>query len=75
VKLLGHVPGATALDTSPGLDGAWQDAYIDLIHLTQTGRDRLAEKLFEAIAPRLRDDPRLRCRPTARPTASRTPRG
>jgi hypothetical protein len=36
------------VDTHPNLDGE-HDKFIDLIHLTQQGRDRLAENIFTGI--------------------------
>ena len=63
VARLANVPGVTAVDTSAGLDGAYEDAFIDLVHLTQAGRRRLADRMFEGLAPILRDEPGLDCRP------------
>ena len=44
-----------AIDTSAELDGAWRDAYIDPIHFTQLGRDRLARNVLAGIGPILRE--------------------
>jgi lysophospholipase L1-like esterase len=44
-----------AIDTSADLDGAWRDAYIDPIHFTQKGRDRLARNVLAGIRPILSD--------------------
>jgi lysophospholipase L1-like esterase len=38
-----------AIDASPGLDGAYEDAFVDAIHFTQAGRDRLAANIFAGI--------------------------
>ncbi len=40
-----------AIDTSEGLDGAYAGAYVDPIHFTQLGRDRLAENILGGIRP------------------------
>ncbi len=40
--------GVRFVDTSDGLDGA-HDRYIDLVHFTQPGRDRLAANLYAGI--------------------------
>lgn len=37
------------IDTSEGLNGAYQDAYVDPIHLTQVGRDRLAAHVLRGL--------------------------
>jgi lysophospholipase L1-like esterase len=57
-----HVVG---IDTSPGLDGAYRDAYIDVAHFTQVGRDRMAANVLDGLRETLRDHPRLHCRPRA----------
>jgi lysophospholipase L1-like esterase len=55
VKETGAQYGVTVIDTSRELDGAWQDGFIDPMHLTQTGRDRLARNLLEGLLPILRE--------------------
>ena len=37
------------VDTQPGLDGQ-HESFIDLIHLTQEGRQRMAETMFSGIS-------------------------
>jgi lysophospholipase L1-like esterase len=54
-----------AIDTSPGLDGAYEDAFVDVIHFTQTGRDRLAERVLEGIREILAR-PSPGCRPRSK---------
>jgi len=52
------------VDTRPGLHGVWdQDLFIDVVHFTQKGSDRLAETFYASIAPRLQQDANLRCMP------------
>jgi hypothetical protein len=55
--------GLLVIDTSEGLDGAYRDAYVDLIHFTQLGRDRLARNVLTGIRPLLLDAPRPACAP------------
>jgi len=47
------------LDISEGLDGVHEN-YIDLVHFTQAGRDRLAENLFSGLEPVLAEHPAFR---------------
>jgi lysophospholipase L1-like esterase len=61
-RIVRRMPGATFVDTSAKLDGAYREAYVDLVHFTQLGRDRLAENFFEGLLATLRSHPRLRCR-------------
>jgi hypothetical protein len=61
VLALGEAEDVIGVDTSHGLDGAYQDQYIDLVHFTQSGRDRLAEHFLAGILPALRADPTLGC--------------
>jgi len=55
VRETGAEYGLSVIDTSRELDGAWQDAFIDPMHLTQTGRDRLARNMLDGLRPLLRD--------------------
>ena len=48
-------PEICLADTHPGLDGA-HEKFIDLIHLTQEGRQQLAENLFAALRKVLEAD-------------------
>ncbi len=45
-------PGLDILDTRPGLDGR-PEFFIDLVHLTEEGRQRLAETILTGIMPTL----------------------
>ena len=50
------------IDTTPGLAGAWDDdSFLDLVHLTQRGRDRLAQNMLVGLMPILRKDESLHC--------------
>ena len=50
------------LEATTGLDGAYRDAYIDIAHFTQLGRERLTENLLRGLDPLLAEHPRLHCR-------------
>lgn len=62
VRLVAREEGAHVLDTSAQLDGSYRDAYVDLVHFNQVGRDRLASNVLAGIRPLLRSHPRLHCR-------------
>ena len=48
-------PDVLCLDVNPGLDGCY-DQFIDLVHLTQAGRDQLAENVCNGIRNFLRPE-------------------
>jgi hypothetical protein len=54
--------GLLAIDTSAELDGAYADAYVDIAHFTQLGRDRLARNLLDGLRPLLTSFPHPGCR-------------
>jgi lysophospholipase L1-like esterase len=58
--------GALVIDTSPGLDGAYEDAFVDAIHFTQAGRDRLAGHILGGLRESL-TAPSPGCQPRQRP--------
>ncbi len=62
VTQLAERNGLPLIDTAPGLNGAWQDAYADPIHFTQIGRERLAAHVFLGLRPLLTEPP-ASCRP------------
>jgi hypothetical protein len=62
VTQIGEKFGVPVIDTSPGLNGAWQDAYADPIHFTQIGRERLAANILAGLRPLLAAAP-AGCRP------------
>jgi lysophospholipase L1-like esterase len=49
------------IDVRDGLDGAYEDFYVDVIHFNQAGRDRLAENALAALRDLLLAHPRMRC--------------
>ena len=50
--LAAQTPKVSLIDTHPGLDGQPRQ-FIDLVHLTQEGRQQLAESIFTGISNRL----------------------
>ena len=51
----GRNPEVRLVDTHPHLDGE-HGKFIDLVHLTQEGRQQLAESIFAGIKPILEKD-------------------
>jgi hypothetical protein len=54
-QLAAQHPEITFVDTQPHLDGEYEK-FIDLMHLTQPGRQQLAENFFAGIRPVLESD-------------------
>lgn len=52
-RALGASYRALIVDTRPGLDGGGEPFFLDLFHLTDEGRRRLADNVFEELRPRL----------------------
>ena len=48
-------PGICLVDAHPHLDGE-HERFVDLVHLTQEGRQQLAETFYAAIKPILEQD-------------------
>lgn len=72
IRGLGASYGAMVVDTQPGLDGGGAEAFLDLFHLTEEGRERLARNVLEGILPVLaRSEPG--CRPLAQPGREEKP--
>jgi peptidoglycan/LPS O-acetylase OafA/YrhL/lysophospholipase L1-like esterase len=61
VTLLGRDEGVPVIDAMAGLDGLWDDdLYLDIVHFSERGNERVAEKMFEALPPLLATEG-LRC--------------
>lgn len=63
-KLVLEVPlggNVIPVDTREGVDGAYDQLYVDAAHLTQEGRRRLAANLLAGIREPLLASPRMRC--------------
>jgi hypothetical protein len=55
VSLIARESGAPLIDMTAGVDGVWDDdLFLDIVHFTERGNERVAEKMFEALLPVLR---------------------
>jgi peptidoglycan/LPS O-acetylase OafA/YrhL len=51
------------VDTRPGFTGGWDDGnFIDIVHLTDKGSHRLADRFRRGLTPILEQDPTMRCK-------------
>ncbi len=55
--------GARLINVQDGLNGVWDDEYVDLVHLSESGKARLANNVFQGILDLLPQRPRLADRP------------
>jgi peptidoglycan/LPS O-acetylase OafA/YrhL/lysophospholipase L1-like esterase len=63
---LASASGTALVDSRPGLAGGWDDdLFVDIVHLTQKGSERLADRVAQGLAPVLAAEPELRCTPRA----------
>jgi lysophospholipase L1-like esterase len=61
VSLIARETGTPLVDMTAGVDGAWDDdLFLDIVHFTERGNERVAEKMFEALLPVLAKEG-LRC--------------
>ena len=52
VRLIGREEGAPVVEAIAGVDGDWDDdLYLDIVHFTERGNERVARAMFEALAP------------------------
>lgn len=57
VEAVAQQHGARFVDTRPGLEGEWdQDYFLDVVHFTDKGARRMAQKIFLGILPALESD-------------------
>jgi lysophospholipase L1-like esterase len=57
VSLIALKTGAPLIDMTAGVDGVWDDdLFLDIVHFTERGNERVAEKMFEALLPVLAKD-------------------
>lgn len=62
VKKLAAIEDVPFIDTTPQLDGSWDDdLYLDLVHFTQAGNSRMANIIFNGLSDILRNDAKLQC--------------
>jgi lysophospholipase L1-like esterase len=54
VKLIAREEGAPLIDMAAGVDGVWDsDLYLDIVHFTEAGNERVAGLMFRALLPLL----------------------
>jgi len=62
VKLIAREEGAPLIDMAHGVDGVWDDdLYLDIVHFTEAGNERVAGLMFHALLPILREREGLKC--------------
>ena len=62
VKLIAREEGAPLIDMAAGVDGVWDDdLYLDIVHFTERGDERVARLMFRSLLPILAERHNLRC--------------
>jgi peptidoglycan/LPS O-acetylase OafA/YrhL len=62
VKLIAREEGAPLIDMADGVDGDWDDdLYLDIVHYTEAGAERVAGLMFRALLPILAEREGLHC--------------
>ena len=62
VKLIARDERAPLIDIAGGVDGIWDDdLYLDIVHFTEAGNERVASLMFRALLPILAERDGLRC--------------
>jgi peptidoglycan/LPS O-acetylase OafA/YrhL len=62
VKLIARDESAPLIDMAGGVDGVWDDdLYLDIVHFTEAGNERVAGLMFRALLPILAERDGLRC--------------
>jgi peptidoglycan/LPS O-acetylase OafA/YrhL/lysophospholipase L1-like esterase len=62
VKRIAREEGAPLIDMAAGVDGVWDDdLYLDIVHFTEAGNERVANLMFKALLPILAERHGLRC--------------
>ncbi len=52
VKLIARKEGAPLIDMAASVDGVWDDdLYLDIVHFTEAGNERVAGLMFKALLP------------------------
>ena len=52
VKLIAREEGAPLIDMAASVDGVWDDdLYLDIVHFTEAGNERVAGLMFRALLP------------------------
>ena len=62
VKLIAAEEGAPLIDMAAGVDGEWDDdLYLDIVHFTEAGNERVANLMFRALMPILAERHGVTC--------------
>ena len=62
VKLIAREEGVPFIDMAAGVDGHWDDdLYLDIVHFTERGDEKVAALMFRALLPILKEREGLRC--------------
>ncbi len=62
VRLIARDERAPFIDMTGGVDGQWDDdLYLDIVHFTEAGNERVAGVIFRQLLPILAERDRLRC--------------
>jgi lysophospholipase L1-like esterase len=62
VKLIARDEGAPLIDMAAGVDGIWDDdLYLDIVHFTERGNERVAKLMFRALLPILAERHGVKC--------------
>ena len=62
VKLIAREEGAPLIDMAAGVDGRWDDdLYLDIVHFTERGDEKVAALMFRALIPILAERDGVRC--------------
>jgi peptidoglycan/LPS O-acetylase OafA/YrhL len=62
VELIARNEGAPLIDMAAGVDGIWDDdLYLDIVHFTERGNERVAGLMFRALLPMVAERDGLRC--------------
>ncbi len=62
VKLIAREDGLPLIDMAAGVDGIWDDdLYLDIVHFTERGNERVAKLMFKALLPILADRHGVKC--------------
>ncbi|HEY1782775.1 MAG TPA: acyltransferase family protein [Roseiarcus sp.] len=62
VKLIARQEGAPLIDMAASVDGAWDDdLYLDIVHFTERGNERVAGLMFHALLPILAERHGVKC--------------
>ena len=52
VRMLSTEEGVPLIDSAKDIDGAWDDdLYLDIVHFTERGNERMAEIMFRGLLP------------------------